>query len=514
MKLENIILPGRDVWSRWDVDVEAGRITSINPSTSSSSSSSSFSSSTPASLLLPSLCHPHIHLDKAYLLTSNNQHHPTYPHDLTPQTGSFHEALSSTSLAKHRYTPTDLYLRGSQLLATSALQGVTSCRAFVELDHVTGLACLETAVALKHAFRTTLRVQICAFAQDPIFSTAHGEENRRILVAGLDRYRAEIEVLGTTPYVEQTAEASLRNIRWAIDTALERSLHLDFHLDYNLDVGRAVMVWDVLRLLREAGWKKEERRAQTDRRRGRDGKTVVLGHCSRLTLCSEGEMVELAKEIKESGLPVALVGLPTSDLFMMGRPVQLEEAQPQPQIQPPSPITSNAHRPRGTLQIVDMIRHLGLSACLSVNNVGNAFTPWGTGDPLSLASLGVGIYQAGTDDDAKILYECVSSRAREAIGLEMERDTKSQPEDMSETRTNTNTNTQTKTETNTHTHTDLDTDTLILEEGHHGPFLLIRNEEWVGCPGHLGIKVPARQRVSVRDVVWDVPDVALRRVIY
>lgn len=57
-------------------------------------------------------------------------HHPSYS-DLEPQSGSFQEALSNTSQAKARYTEQDLYLRGSQLLAASYTQGVTSLRAFV-----------------------------------------------------------------------------------------------------------------------------------------------------------------------------------------------------------------------------------------------------------------------------------------------------------------------------------------------------------------------------------------------
>lgn len=34
----------------------------------------------------------------------------------------------------------------------------------------------------------------------------------------------------------------------------------------------------------------------------------------------------------------------------------------------------------------------------------NAFTPHGNCDPLSIASLGVGIYQAGTKQDTEVLY--------------------------------------------------------------------------------------------------------------
>lgn len=484
MKIKNAILPGRDPSSRWDIDFEFNTITRIEPAVATDSATD------PSPLLLPPLCHPHIHLDKAYLLTCNTQHqstpltgktssqHPDYS-DLTPQDGSFGEALKFTSLAKERYTSEDLYLRGAQLLATSLSQGVTSCRAFVELDHVTRHSCLTAAIKLIDCFRGKIKVQICVFAQDPIFSTEHGEENRRVLVHGLEECGSHVEVLGTTPYVEKSMEASLQNIEWAIETAITNSLHLDFHLDYNLDESQKPMVWEVIRLLKEAKWNQ----------RTKPGKTVVLGHCTRMTLFSDTEMARLAGEIKESDLPISFVGLPTSDIFMMGRPSQASSAED----------SKSAIRPRGTLQALDMIKKFNINTCLSVNNVGNAFTPWGTGDPLALASLGVGIYQAGTDKDANILFECVSSRARKAIGLSTESALETLPgTDSEESATN---------------GPEREVDATKLHEGRRGELLLIKNKEYVACPGHLGVKIPARQQVSVRDVVWDPPQVNLRQIL-
>ncbi|KAL2432197.1 hypothetical protein ABEF95_004841 [Exophiala dermatitidis] len=553
MKLQNIILSGREPGSRWDVDIEEGIVKSIEPS-------SSLSPVPTVPLLLPSLCHPHVHLDKAYLLTSDFHYA-----DLTPRSGSFTEALALTARAKKRYTPDDLYLRGAQLLATSATQGVTSCRAFVEVDHVTRHKGLEAALMLKWGFEnenantgppptTTptartggdrkssdptdinslkerngcFKVQICAFAQDPLFSAEHdGEENRRRLTEALDKYcgrrrhtindngqddsgrgahagatnTAVIEALGTTPYVEVDVEAGQQNIKWAIEMALKYSLHLDFHLDYNLDETKSLMVWDVLELLKEAGW--TERADRT--------KTIVLGHCSRLTLCNDAELARLAQEIKESGLPIHFVGLPTSDLFMMGRPQQQQQQPPSPAAQDVDVNQSCSYnRPRGTIQVVDMIHRLGLEACLSINNVGNAFTPWGTGDPLHLASLGVGVYQAGTEADARTLYECISVRARRAIGLDV-------PEGKEDkVASGTDAGVQSPSGAGPRLGSSSDSETLDLKEGDTGPFLLIRNKLWVDSadPDHLPIKVPARQRASVKDVVWDPPDTALRQVIY
>jgi hypothetical protein len=110
-------------------------------------------------------------------------------------------------------------------------------------------------------------------------------------------------------------------------------------------------------------------------------RVITLGHCTRLI-----EWRGLRDRIFE--LPISFVGLPTSDVFMMGR--SDEEAD-------------GGERFRGTLQVPQMIKRYGMQAALGVNNVGNAFTPQGSCDPLSAACLGVGIYQAGTKLDADIL---------------------------------------------------------------------------------------------------------------
>ncbi|KAK8098667.1 uncharacterized protein PG998_014153 [Apiospora kogelbergensis] len=451
MKLENVILANEPGGARWDLEVSDGVLQSKGATNAAPDA--------PSSLLLPPLCHPHVHLDKPYILTCNHglsAHHPDYT-DLAPRSGSFDEALSNTSKAKERYTAQDVYLRGSQFVATSYQQGVTSMRAFVEVDHVTGTLPLQAVIRLKQDFSHLVQLQICAFAQDPVFSTGHGQENRSILEKALRDYGSDIEALGSTPYVESSQEDSIRNIDWAIRTALEHHVHLDFHLDYNLDSSAAFLVEPVIRLLTEHQWT----------RRADKSKTIVIGHCSHLSTLPAQKMLDIADGIRQKDLAVHFVGLPTSDLFMMGRPTDEQ--------------TAPHSRPRGTLQVPSMIRDVGLAACLGVNNVGNAFTPYGTGDPLQLACWGVGLYQAGTVDDAELLFSCVSSRAREAIGL-----------------------------SNTGYGGGMEKGTAWR------PMLLVENTKTMRVPPRPGcpeVPIPARQRVSIKDVVWDPPESSLRSVV-
>ena len=331
--------------------------------------------------LLPSLCHPHIHLDKCFLLSDEKYS------DLEIVKGDFAEALELTTKAKSRFEEDDLLRRGRWLIQESIAAGVTCMRAFVEVDDTVKLKCLEAGLKLKKEFEDRCEIQICAFAQEPLFSGDHRWDNRTLFEQAAKR--DGVDVIGTTPYVEDGEFETDGAIVWAIQLASRCGKHLDFHLDYNLDPAQMPMIWQAIDYIREGRWREKCR-----------SKSVVFGHCTRLTLFQTEEWQRLREAIANQ--PMHFVGLPTSDLFMMGRPTAEEVG---------------GQRPRGTLQIAEMIQRYNLSAAIGVNNVGNAFTPNGSLDPLSVASLAVGLYQAGTKADAELLFQCVSSRAKEAIGF-------------------------------------------------------------------------------------------------
>jgi hypothetical protein len=131
------------------------------------------------------------------------------------------------------------------------------------------MKCLDTGLALKKEFKNRCHVQICAFAQDPIYIKDDGVKKMLHLMeeaAG----RKGVDVIGSTPYVEKTTLTPLHaNIEWMIGLALKYSLHLDFHLDYNLDTKNEPSVYHVIQELGKANW--------------RNQRVVTLGHCTRLT---------------------------------------------------------------------------------------------------------------------------------------------------------------------------------------------------------------------------------------
>jgi cytosine/adenosine deaminase-related metal-dependent hydrolase len=350
----------------WDIHIDGGKIASIDPHRFEGASFAHKPGVLEAHgcLIAPSLCHAHIHLDKCFLLQD-----PKFS-DLEIIDGDFQEAMTLTSKAKARFEKKDLMRRGRQLIMESIQFGVTAMRAFVEVDGDVMFKCLEAGLALKKEFAQRCNIQICAFAQLPLFS---GKDNGA-LIQKLMAEAAEmkdVDVLGSTPYVEANRAKEKMNVRWISMMALKNEKHLDLHLDYHLDVDKEPLVWSVLDIISTREWTEK------------GGKTIAFGHCTRLTYFKPDDWQRLKNEV--GSLPVSFVGLPTSDMFMM---------------------RSESHF-RGTLDVPDLIRKYSLDAAIAVNNVGNAFTPQGNCDPLMVASLGVGLYSAGTKSDTELLFVCL-----------------------------------------------------------------------------------------------------------
>jgi len=73
------------------------------------------------------------------------------------------------------------------------------------------------------------------------------------------------------------------------------------------------------------------------------------------------------------------------------------------------------HPPRGTIDVPRWKRKFGLHMAMGVNNVGNAFTPQGTADPMGLLPFGVAIYQAANEEDCMSLLESITIDSRRAV---------------------------------------------------------------------------------------------------
>lgn len=225
---------------------------------------------------------------------------------------------------------------------------------------------------------------LAAFAQEALYPSVTAEiagGNFELLQTAL--VRDGISVVGSAPWVEPSLEHAHKNMTHILKLALDHNLHADFHLDYNLDANAEPMVWEALRQMREVGWTKANAR----------NRHVTIGHATRLGMFSAEEWSRLRTELDD--LPLKIVALPQSDIYMMGRPT--------------SDGTRSVPLAERTLDVSRIWRDHGVHVALSVNNVENAFTPQGYLDPLTLACLEVGLFQVGTEPGWRELLVCGSA---------------------------------------------------------------------------------------------------------
>jgi hypothetical protein len=213
------------------------------------------------------------------------------------------------------------------------------------------------------------------FAQDSLFeSEGASQPGKNYTFLEEAAARLGVSAVGSAPYVEPTGEQAKKNVGFVLGLAQQHDLHADFHLDYNLDPHSEPLIYEVISQLRARGWDQFKQ----------NGKLVTIGHATRLALFLHKEWRELSHLI--ANLPIHFVGLPQSDLYMMGR----------------NPGDGNLPI-RGTLPVIYLAKEHGIEVAMAVNNVDNAFTPQGSVDPLMLCPLGVAAFQAATPQDCLIL---------------------------------------------------------------------------------------------------------------
>ncbi|CDO71469.1 hypothetical protein BN946_scf184909.g63 [Trametes cinnabarina] len=152
-------------------------------------------------ILLPALCHAHIHLDKCFLLDQCDE----------LVTGNFSEALRVTAKAKSTFlhNPDDLYDRGRRLITESVECGVTMMRAHVEVDEAVHLACVDAGLRLRKHFKDVCDVQIAVFAQDPLFASSNDDRpGLNLVLLQSAAHRPGVEAVGSAPNPSRLTRAS------------------------------------------------------------------------------------------------------------------------------------------------------------------------------------------------------------------------------------------------------------------------------------------------------------------
>jgi len=315
--------------------------------------------------VIPGLLEPHVHLDKA-LLDSRAPNH----------SGTLEEAIRVTGALKRQQTREDILGRARRVLDMAVRNGTVAIRCHPDVDTIQGLVGVETMLQLKEEYADLIDLQVVAFPQEGILK-APGTLDlmREALSMGAD-------VVGGCPYNEATGEAALAHVDVVFALAKQWDLDIDMHADFSdvaTDPRFSVAAYIARQTIAE----------------GYQGR-VALGHVTSLSAMSEEAANDVIALLHEADVHV--VTLPATDLYLGGR-------------------RERTLNPRRGLTPVRALRDGGVNVTFSSNNIRNAFTPFGTADPLHVGSLLAHVAHLGSPaDQAAVLDMCTYAAAR-AMGL-------------------------------------------------------------------------------------------------
>lgn len=307
----------------------------------------------------PGLVETHIHMDKAFL--SERLERPA---------ATLGEAIEMTAALKPGYTLADVTARSRRALERSLSFGVSLLRAQVEIDPVLGLLSLESALALKAEFAGRMTLQFVAFPQEGIFNQPGAARLLR------EAIRLGADAVGGIPYNDRDAG---EHLDFVFRLAAEAGLPVDLHLDFSDDPMQLAIEDVIVRTLEY----------------GLEGR-VCVGHLTSLGSVPPDRARRIAEHLAKAGIHVFT--LPATDLYLNGR--------------------GDTHAVRRGIAPVGLLLDAGVNVCFGTNNLRNAFTPFGTGDPLDIALLLAQTSYMGTEADAARLLGMCTDRAATALGID------------------------------------------------------------------------------------------------
>lgn len=346
-------LPGYD--SLQDVAIENGLIQRIAPHIDGQASRVIEAG---GKVLIPGLVDSHIHLDKAYIMDR-----------LPNKSGTLMEAIQVTAKLKPTFTKEDVVERATRALFTLVSHGTTHIRTHAEFDPAQGFTGFETVMELKEKYRHLMDIQVVAFPQEGIFKCPGVED---MMTQAMDM---GADVVGGIPYNDSPSK---EHIDLVFRLAAKYGKPIDFHQDFKDNADSMTIEYICDKTIAE----------------GMQGK-VSVGHLTALAAVPPEELEPILKKMADAQINVMC--LPATDLHLGAR--------------------NDTYNVRRTVTPVRKLRDAGVNMCLATNNIRNAFTPYGTGDLMHIAMLGIPICHLGGADDLPTVLPMLTTNPAKALGL-------------------------------------------------------------------------------------------------
>jgi cytosine/creatinine deaminase len=308
-------------------------------------------------LVSESFVNTHLHLCKVYTLEMMDEEALKDYHGA--DMGKAMTAIELAARIKEKYDESWIIKNVRKAIAQAAIYGNTHVRAFADVDSKAKLEGVKALIRAREEFKGIVDIQVVAFAQDGVVrETGAADLMHQAMKLGAD-------VAGGIPWIEYTDADIAEHVRVIFDLAVE----------FNKDV--SMLVDDA----GDPGLRSLEVMALETIKRGWQGRSLAH-HARAMALYPKPYLQKVSALLKKAGM-----GLVTD------------------------PHTGPLH-----LRVREMLEE-GNLVCLGQDDISDAYYPFGRNNMLEVAFLASHLLWFTSAADMEILYDMITSRAAQCIGL-------------------------------------------------------------------------------------------------
>lgn len=308
-------------------------------------------------LVTESFVNPHLHLDKVYTLQRLDELAMQDYHG--GEMGKAMNAIELASRVKEQYDESWILENVRQALWLAAENGNTHIRAFADVDSKAGLKGVRALLAAKEEFAGIVDLQVVAFPQDGVVREPGAADLvREAMQLGAD-------VVGGIPWIEFTDSDAQQHVDEMFAIAEEFDKPVSMLVDDAGDPGLRTLEMMALRTIQQ-GWQ------------GRS----LAHHARAMALYPKPYLQKLIALLKQAEMYVVT-----------------------------DPHTGPLHA-----RVKEMLEE-GAQVCLGQDDISDAYYPFGHNNMLEVAFLASHLLWMTTGGEIETLFEMITIRAAEAIGL-------------------------------------------------------------------------------------------------
>jgi cytosine deaminase len=352
--IKNCALRGQPK-SRFDIAISSAKIEAIDEQIKGKAKTEIDAK---GNLVTESFVNTHLHLCKVYTLEMMDEEAMKDYHGA--DMGKAMTAIELAARVKEKYDQSWIIKNVRRAMALSAKFGCTHTRAFADVDTKARLEGVKALIQAREEFKGILDIQVVAFAQDGIVREPGAEDlMRQAMDLGAD-------VVGGIPWIEFTDADIAEHIKVCFDIAEEYDKPVSMLVD---DAG-------------DPGLRSLELMALETIKRGWQGRSLAH-HARAMSLYPKPYLQKLCAILKEAQMGVV------SD-----------------------PHTGPLHA-----RVQELLEE-GVLVCLGMDDISDAYYPYGRNNMLEVAFLVSHLLWMTGRDEMETLYDMVTTKAAQAIGLE------------------------------------------------------------------------------------------------